>query len=288
MDYTVIKCEDSSYPKRLLQIKDYPKELYVMGNIDLLNKDSIAIVGARDCNIYGIEQTKRFASFLSQNDICIVSGLAKGIDSIAHQYSMDKMGKTIAVIASGFNNIYPKENKALFDKILENGGLIVSEWEPDYKIFMRNFPRRNRIISGITMATLVVQSKYRSGSNITAHNAFKQNREVFCIPGNIDESRSIGSNNLIREGACVVLSPKDIIENLEYNNLIEKRNIKIMPEFKEVYEYMSNEFLSVNEIARKSKLSNKEVEKKLLMLEMDGFIERTDNDTYKVKEDLYE
>lgn len=286
MDYTVIKCEDSSYPKRLLQIKDYPKELYVMGNIDLLNKDSIAIVGARDCNIYGIEQTKRFASFLSQNDICIVSGLAKGIDSIAHQYSMDKMGKTIAVIASGFNNIYPKENKALFDKILENGGLIVSEWEPDYKIFMRNFPRRNRIISGITMATLVVQSKYRSGSNITAHNAFKQNREVFCIPGNIDESRSIGSNNLIREGAYVVLSPKDIIENLEYNKLIEKRDIKIIPEFKEVYEYMSNEFISVNEIAKKSKLSNKEVEKKLLMLEMDGFIEKNDNDKYKKYEEV--
>lgn len=288
MDYIVIKSDDYNYPKRLLRIKNYPKEIYAMGNINLLNKNSIAIVGARDCNIYGIEQTKRFASYLSQNDICIVSGLARGIDSIAHQYSMDKMGKTIAVIASGFNNIYPKENKDLFNKILENDGLIISEWEPNVGIYMQNFPRRNRIISGITMATLVIQSKHRSGSNITAHNAFKQNREVFCIPGNIDESRCIGSNKLISEGACVVLSPKDIIEELEYNKLIEKRRSKVIPEFKEVYKFISNEFISVNEIARKSKLSSKEVEKKLLMLEMDGFIERNDSDNYKVKEDLYE
>lgn len=288
MDYIVIKSDDYNYPKRLLKIKNYPKEIYAMGNINLLNKNSIAIVGARDCNIYGIEQTKRFASYLSQNDICIVSGLARGIDSIAHQYSMDKMGKTIAVIASGFNNIYPKENKDLFNKILENDGLIISEWEPNVGIYMQNFPRRNRIISGITMATLVIQSKHRSGSNITAHNAFKQNREVFCIPGNIDESRCIGSNKLISEGACVVLSPKDIIEELEYNKLIEKRRSKVIPEFKEVYKFISNEFISVNEIARKSKLSSKEVEKKLLMLEMDGFIERNDSDNYKVKEDLYE
>lgn len=288
MDYIVIKSDDYNYPKRLLRIKNYPKEIYAMGNINLLNKNSIAIVGARDCNIYGIEQTKRFASYLSQNDICIVSGLARGIDSIAHQYSMDKMGKTIAVIASGFNNIYPKENKDLFNKILENDGLIISEWEPNVGIYMQNFPRRNRIISGITMATLVIQSKHRSGSNITAHNAFKQNREVFCIPGNIDESRCIGSNKLISEGACVVLSPKDIIDELEYNKLIEKRRSKVIPEFKEVYKFISNEFISVNEIARKSKLSSKEVEKKLLMLEMDGFIERNDSDNYKVKEDLYE
>lgn len=288
MNYIVIKSDDYNYPKRLLRIKNYPKEIYAMGNINLLNKNSIAIVGARDCNIYGIEQTKRFASYLSQNDICIVSGLARGIDSIAHQYSMDKMGKTIAVIASGFNNIYPKENKDLFNKILENDGLIISEWEPNVGIYMQNFPRRNRIISGITMATLVIQSKHRSGSNITAHNAFKQNREVFCIPGNIDESRCIGSNKLISEGACVVLSPKDIIDELEYNKLIEKRRSKVIPEFKEVYKFISNEFISVNEIARKSKLSSKEVEKKLLMLEMDGFIERNDSDNYKVKEDLYE
>ena len=288
MDYKVIKSTDSNYPKRLLEIKDYPKELYAMGNIDLLNKSSIAIVGSRDCNKYGIEQTIRFASYLSQNDICIVSGLAKGVDSIAHQYSMNKMGKTIAVIASGFNNIYPKENKSLLKEILRNDGLIISEWKEDVGIYMKNFPKRNRIISGISLATLVMQSKYRSGSNITAHNAMNQNKQVYCVPGNVDEKRSIGINNLIKEGANVVLSPKDIIEDFEYNNFIEKKNLKVMPEFKEVFNVIGEDFISINEIVRKSKIERNEIEKQLLMLEMDGFVEKDNSDSYRIKEDIIE
>lgn len=285
MEYKIITPRSKYYPKRLLEIKDYPTKLYVLGNIDLLNKNSIAVVGARDCNEYGIQQTKRFSSYLAQNDLCIVSGLARGVDSYAHLHSMDKMGKTIAVIASGFNNIYPKENEKLFEKIIENGGLIISEWEPDVKVNMQRFPRRNRIISGISMGTIVIQSRYRSGSNITANYAFKQRREVFCIPGNIDDPRSAGTNRLIKNGASIVLSPFDVLEDLEYDGLILSTNTKISPEFKDTYECVGSIPITAEEIARIINKNIRDVNEELLMLEMDGFIKETGIGKYVIKEE---
>ena len=207
----IIEINDKEYPTRLKEIDNYPKRLYIEGNYELLNKPSIAIVGARNCDSYGISQTKRFSGFLSQKGICIVSGLAKGIDTVAHQYSKEKMGKTIAVIASGFNNIYPEENKKLYEEIIEDGGCVVTEWEPDTRVEMYRFPKRNRIISGLSLGTLVIEARYRSGSEITAHYAMKQNREVFAIPGNIDSLLSKGTNNLINQGANLVTSPQESI-----------------------------------------------------------------------------
>lgn len=267
------------------EIKDYPKKIYAIGNLELLNKDSIAIVGARDCDNYGMEQAKRFSSYLAQKDICIVSGLAKGIDSIAHIHSMDKMGKTIAVIASGFNNIYPKENEKLFYSIIRNGGLIISEWEPDVGVNMQRFPRRNRIISGLSIGTLVVQSRYRSGSNITAHSAIKQRREVFCLPGNLGEPRSFGTNRLIKDGASIVLSPLDILEDLEYNGYKFKNNLKVLPEYKQTFECIGDVPISADEISRLTNKTISVVNEELLMLEMDGFIKSTIAGKYIIKEE---
>lgn len=285
MDYTIIKENDELFPKRLKEIKDYPKKIYAIGNLELLNKDSIAIVGARDCDNYGMEQAKRFSSYLAQKDICIVSGLAKGIDSIAHIHSMDKMGKTIAVIASGFNNIYPKENEKLFYSIIRNGGLIISEWEPDVGVNMQRFPRRNRIISGLSIGTLVVQSRYRSGSNITAHSAIKQRREVFCLPGNLGEPRSLGTNRLIKDGASIVLSPLDILEDLEYDGYKFKNNLKVLPEYKQTFECIGDVPISADEISRLTNKTISVVNEELLMLEMDGFIKSTIAGKYIIKEE---
>ncbi len=285
MDYTIIKENDELFPKRLKEIKDYPKKIYAIGNLELLNKDSIAIVGARDCDNYGMEQAKRFSSYLAQKDICIVSGLAKGIDSIAHIHSMDKMGKTIAVIASGFNNIYPKENEKLFYSIIRNGGLIISEWEPDVGVNMQRFPRRNRIISGLSIGTLVVQSRYRSGSNITAHSAIKQRREVFCLPGNLGEPRSFGTNRLIKDGASIVLSPLDILEDLEYDGYKFKNNLKVLPEYKQTFECIGDVPISADEISRLTNKTISVVNEELLMLEMDGFIKSTIAGKYIIKEE---
>ena len=204
LEYIVIDSNSKKYPQRLKEISSYPKKLYAVGNIELLNKASISIVGSRDADEYGIEQAKRFAAYLSQKGICIVSGLARGIDSISHIYSKNEIGKTIAVIASGFNHIYPPENKKLFYEIIDEGWLIISEWEPNVEIDMSRFPKRNRIISGISLGTLLVESAYKSGSNITANYAIKQKRELFCIPGNIDSKKSYGPNLFILHGANLV------------------------------------------------------------------------------------
>lgn len=221
MNMTVINENNKLYPIRLKEIKEHPKALYCLGNINLLNKISVAIVGSRKCDNYGLEQTKIFASYLAERDICIVSGLAKGIDTIAHRYSKDKKGKTIAVIASGFNHIYPKENIKLVREIIKQGGLVISEWKENIAVQTYRFPKRNRIISGLSVGTLVVEATEKSGSMITAHYAMKQNRDVFCIPGNLDKERSRGTNKLISEGANLVISPEDIINILQYDGLIK-------------------------------------------------------------------
>lgn len=164
----IIKITDSKYPKRLLEIKNPPKQLYVKGNDELLNNDSLAIVGSRKCTSYGIKYTKEFASEISKNNITIISGLALGIDTVAHEFSKDFKGKTIAVVGCGLDKIYPEENKELFKQILENDGCIISEYPPGTEINTKNFPRRNRIISGISMGVLVIEAACKSGSTITA------------------------------------------------------------------------------------------------------------------------
>lgn len=168
----IIKITDSKYPKRLLDIKNPPKQLYVKGNDELLNNASIAIVGSRKCTSYGIKYAKEFASEISNNNITIISGLALGIDAVAHEFSKDSKGKTIAVVGCGLDKIYPEENKELFKQILENNGCIISEYPPGTEVNTKNFPRRNRIISGISMGVLVIEATCKSGSTITARLRF--------------------------------------------------------------------------------------------------------------------
>lgn len=256
----------------------------LFGDELLLNKISIAVVGSRDCDEYGKIQTQRFSSFLAQKNICIVSGLARGVDSIAHYYSKDKIGKTIAVLASGFEHIYPPENNILCEEIINAGGCIISEWPPETEVDMHRFPARNRIISGLCTGTLVVESKYRSGTNITAHNAMKQRREVFCIPGNINSTRSRGANKLISEGANLVTSPVDILQFLELEGYeIEKRQVE--PEYKEIYEKIGTIPTTANQISRNTAMPISQINEILLMLELDGFIEQTLPGKYSLKTD---
>ncbi len=165
---TIIKISDNRYPERLLDIKNPPKQLYVEGNIELLNNKSLAIVGSRKCTSYGIKYAKEFASKISKNNITIVSGLAIGIDTVAHEFSKNCKGKTIAVMGCGLDQIYPKENGELYKQILEDGGCIISEYANGTKADTKKFPKRNRIISGISMGVLVIEATYRSGSTITA------------------------------------------------------------------------------------------------------------------------
>lgn len=189
----------------LTEIKSKPKQLYVLGNIDLLKRKSVSIVGARNCTEYGAKTAKKLAYNLSKQNIIIVSGLAKGIDTHAHIGALEAQGKTIAVVANGLDMIYPKENRNLAKKILYTGGAIISEYEIGTKPLKENFPARNRIISGISVATIVVEAEEKSGSLITANFALEQGRSIYAVPGNIYSKYSKGSNELIKNGAGIIL-----------------------------------------------------------------------------------
>ena len=215
MKYKVIKINMNSkyYPKRLKNIDSPPKELYCLGNLELLNyKNNIAMIGSRNCSSYGERVAKDFAYNLAKEDICIVSGLAKGIDSFSHIGALNAKGKTIAVLGSGLDNIYPKENIKLVEEIIKNNGLIISEYPLGTKPLKYHFPARNRIISGLSDSVLVVEARKNSGTNITVDFALEQGKDVFVIPGNIYSKTSDGTNYLITEGAIPVLTYKDILD----------------------------------------------------------------------------
>ena len=274
----VIKKEDTNYPEHLLKIKNLPKQLYVLGDETLLNKQSIAIIGSRDCTQYGYEQAIHFAKELSKNNICIISGMAIGIDSAAHIGAKSELGKTIAVLGSGFNHIFPEENEELFYEILEEGGCIISEYEPDVEVDSKHFPIRNRIISGLSDGVLVVEAKSKSGSGITARLAKEQNKKVYCIPSNIDSKNGVGTGKLIQQGAKLVLSPQDILielgMNVIENKISEKKNIKVDKQYKEVYETLTRIPINVNEICKRTGKNIIEVNTTLTMLELEGLIKQ--------------
>lgn len=210
-----IDMKNRYYPQMLKKIYSPPKELYVIGNKEILNMSCVAIVGCRECSQYGRKVAEKFAYELSKRGLVIVSGLAKGIDSFAHIGTVYAKGKTIAVLGSGLDNIYPKENVELARKIVEYGGCIISEYPLGTKPEKKNFPQRNRIISGLSKGVLVVEAKEKSGTLITVDFAIEQGRDVFCVPGNINSFNSVGTNELIKQGAKLVNNINDILEEIK-------------------------------------------------------------------------
>lgn len=204
---------DAEYPELLREIYNPPLVLFYKGNLEILTKKALAIVGARDANHYGRQVLNKIIPPIIEKKIVIVSGLAKGIDTFAHVETVRNDGRTIAVLGGGFFHIYPKENETLAKQIAKEH-LLISEYPPIEKPAKWKFPMRNRIISGLTQGTLVVQAKERSGSLITADFALEQGREVFAIPGNISDLLSAGTNDLIQQGAKLVMHAEHIIEEL--------------------------------------------------------------------------
>ena len=205
-----IKENDIDYPYLLSEIKDRPKKLYVIGNKEILKRKSIAIVGCRECSNYGKEISEKIAYNLAKKNIIVVSGLARGVDTYAHIGTLKAKGKTIAVVAHGLDMIYPKENYNLAKSILYHGGTIVSEQPVGVKPIPENFPKRNRIISGLSVSTIVVEAKEKSGSLITANFALEQGRNLYAVPGSIFWENSIGTNKLIQSGAEVITNYLDL------------------------------------------------------------------------------
>jgi DNA processing protein len=206
-------CEDSAYPRRLLTIYDYPPVLYIRGQLTEADEAAMAIVGSRRASPYGLKMAERFSIDLVRGGFTVVSGLARGVDSAAHRAALDAGGRTIAVLGSGIDVVYPAENRGLADRIAARGA-VVSEFPPGTKPEAGHFPRRNRIISGISLGVLVIEARARSGALLTARYAADQGREVFAVPGSIDQPGSRGTHRLIQEGAKLVEDVEDILEEL--------------------------------------------------------------------------
>ena len=211
--FEIITINDRCFPEQLKTIYDAPKKLYVRGNKEILGNLGIAIVGCRDNTKYGELIAKNLGYNLAKQKINVISGLAKGIDSFAHIGAIYAKGKTIAVLGNGIDTVYPRENETISKKIIEYGGCIVSEYPPKAKIEKKNFPARNRIISGLSQGVIIVEAKEKSGALITADFALEQGKDVFAVPGPITSKHSIGTNELIKQGAIPITNYKDVLMN---------------------------------------------------------------------------
>ena len=279
----IIPYTSDQYPKNLKTIYDPPLILYVKGNILETDILAMAIVGARRCTYYGLSQAERFSKLLAQTGFCIVSGMARGIDAAAHRGAISSKGRTIAVLGCGLGVIYPRENIELAEQIAQHGA-IVSELPMNTPPDFRNFPPRNRIISGLSLGVLVVESTLNSGSLITARWALEQGKEVFAIPGNIDNIYSRGTHKLIKEGAKLVEDIADIIQELgpvaeTLNTCSEAatndpRSLLLNSQEKKIYSLLSSSPKDIDEIIRITKLPTSVVSSTLMILEIKKLVKQ--------------
>ena len=275
-NHHILTFTDSRYPQRLSEINSSPPLLFIDGDYHVLAQPQIAMVGSRNPTYTGLEIAEEFGHQLAKAGLIVTSGLALGIDTASHQGAL-KAGKTIAVLGSGLFNIYPKKNRTLADSISENG-CVISEWPLRTNPHPTHFPRRNRIISGLSLGTLVVEAAEKSGSLITARYALDQNREVFAIPGSIRNTASFGTLSLIQQGAKCVTCVNDILEELnirpqlfnKISNACTKRSLD--PTSQQVLACIENEMTSIDQICARSKLSAHLVSSTLLKLELEGMV----------------
>ncbi len=281
-----LTCEDPLFPPALKEIHDYPSVLYVQGNLPHHDQPCLAVVGTRRPTIYGRQVTEEIVADLSTTGVTIVSGLARGVDSVAHRAALEAGGRTIAVFASGLDIIYPAENTGLARRIKERGAL-VSEHPPGTRPRPESFPMRNRIMSGLSLGVLVVEAGKKSGALITASQALEQNREVFAIPGSILSPASLGTNRLIQEGAKLVRSHEDILEELNLSaagHRPENLELSLLGEAESrIVGQLSSEPSHIDEICRRSGLAMPEVGSTLALLELRGVVRQVGSMNYVLK-----
>lgn len=245
----MITSGSSLYPAPLKEIKDFPKELYYIGDLKILSKRCASIVGSRNTNQYGRATAVAIAKKLAERDVTVISGMARGIDTCAHRGALDAGGKTAAVLGCGVDICYPKENVDL-KKVIESEGLVISEYPPGTEPMPYYFPQRNRIISGLSEITVVVQARNESGALITAELAAEQGREVCAVPGNIDSQYNLGNNKLIKDGARPIVNNSDVLEIMGLDVMDEKTAEKLLgdAEMKIFSMLMANGEMTVDEL----------------------------------------
>ncbi len=282
---------DSQYPPRLKEIYDPPPVLFVRGEILSEDERSVAVVGTRKATVYGREAASALAGDLARNSVTIISGLARGIDGVAHRAALDAGGRTIAVLACGLDIIYPREHKGLSEQIAQHGAL-VSEYPLGRRPDARNFPRRNRIMSGMALGALVIEAGAASGALWTVRHALEQNREVFCVPGSVFSPVSQGTNRLIQEGAKLVMDYKDVLEELNLTTVAHQIELPAVPQHHgetetPIIEKLSHEPVHIDDLARQLGLPIATVSSTLAMMEIKGQVKQVGGMHYiRVREAL--
>jgi DNA processing protein len=287
----VFTYKDEEYPSRLKEIYDYPPLLYVRGELLPQDEWCLAVVGTRRATVYGRQVTEEIVADLAQSNITVVSGMAKGIDTIAHQAALDAGGRSIAVFACGLDTVYPGENAELARNVMQHGALI-SEYPLGTKPKPDNFPRRNRIMSVMSLGVLVVEAGETSGAMITAQFALEQNREVFDIPGSILSPASLGTNHLIQEGAKLVRDYTDILEELNLMTVARQIEMKeILPVSdteSRLLKHLGAEPTHIDEVCRNSGLPISTVSSALAMMELKGMVKQMGSMSYILAREVRE
>lgn len=271
--YKIIKIDHESYPQELKEIDKPPKQLYCAGDIELLNTKSAAIVGSRKFTSCGRQIAHLISRELAGAGVTIVSGMALGIDTFAHDGALSAAGKTIAVLGTGLNKVYPAANRCLMDRIYEEG-LLISEYEPDFGGSRYTFPLRNRIISGVADCTIIVEAGIKSGALITASYALEQGKEIYAVPGNINSFASAGANQLIHDGATPLFYIRDVIEDLGL--FYERKDTRLLALGEEEKELVSHVIgrngVTVDDICRATNKNASKINSLITILELKGIL----------------
>lgn len=281
----IITIRDENYPKLLKEIYDPPAVIYYKGEIKKEENYPLAVIGTRKMSSYGRGVTEEIVKDLVRNGLTIISGLALGIDGLAHKITLKEKGRTIAVLGGGIDEktIYPSIHKDLAKKIINSGGAVISEYPIGTPPTRYTFPRRNRIISGLSLGTLVIEAPMESGALITARLALDQNREVFAVPGSIYSKNSEGCNWLIKLGAKPVTRAKDVLEALNLESILEEKRGKIIAQTKEeeiLLKYLTKEPIHINDLIEKSGLSSAQVLATLSLMELKNKIKNLGGGNY--------
>ncbi len=279
---------DKEYPVLLKDTPDCPTILYIRGSLDAINRKSIAVVGSRKFTEYGKSAAYKLSGDCARTGLGIISGLALGIDTIAHRAALDCGGITVGVLGCGLDRIYPASNLMLGRQIIENKGAIISEYPPGTIPTKFNFPMRNRIVAGLSLGTLVVEAAIGSGALITAYQALDYNREVFAVPGRIDAPVSIGANKLIQQGAKLVMSADDILTELGMDKAVMTDEVAKVSqaetdEEKTIFEILKNDEKLINQIVQESRLNIVAINVAITTLELKGLVLNCGGGRYRIK-----
>jgi DNA processing protein len=281
---TLVHWQSADYPTYLREIPGPPPLLYMQGEMTEIDQWAVAVVGTRRLTRYGRQVTRDLVRGLVRSGVTIVSGLARGIDAVAHKTALECGGRTLAVLGSGLDHIYPAEHRTLAQRIGEGRGAVLTEYGLGVKPEAKNFPPRNRVISGLSLGTIVVEAGERSGALITANFALEQNREVFAVPGNVNSPASKGTNRLIQEGAKLVMHVDDVLEELNLRMVVEQTAVQLaLPESAEeaaLLSELSVQPVHVDELSRATGLPSSLVSSTLTLMELKGMAQQVGGMNY--------